>query len=242
MKTTLNFILLVFFCHFSYSQFIGGEAKYGIKKTETMFKQNKSSEKNEFLNTVENEIEKNLPSFGFTLSYTNNEAIFKMDNVLIDQKERGKKLAFIIANGYDKFYYNKTTDSIVMQTEVYGATFRVFTNISDTEWKISNERKQIDGFLCYKATTSYETVNDVGTFNKKVTAWFAPEIPVPFGPAGFAGLPGLIVELQDDKILYFLLKINSTAKGIKIESFKKGKIVTKNQLDNFAFENANFRN
>lgn len=236
------FFIVFLLSNFSYSQFIGGEAKYGIRKTEAIFIQKNNSAQNELLKTVENEIDKNLPHFSFTLKYTSKEAIFEIDKILMDSGERGKRLAFITAQGYNRFYHNTVIDSTIMQTEVYGATFRVLTKISDMEWKISNEHKQIDGFLCYKATASYVTVNDVGTFDKKVIAWFAPQIPAPFGPAGFAGLPGLIVELQDDKLLYFLLKINPTIKDIKIEKFKKGKIVTKEQLDNFAFENANFRN
>ncbi len=239
------YCIIFLISNFSFSQSTVGEAVYGIKQTASFFDEQTRKDKADiagYLDMLDVSIQTNFPKFSFVLKFNESEAFFEMKRGVINSEDLKVKTAYIFAQGDDKFYYNKSTDSVVMQTEVYGAKFRVLTKISDIEWKISNERKQIDEFLCYKATASYVTVNDVGTFNKKVVAWFAPQIPAPFGPAGFAGLPGLIVELQDDKLLYFLLKINSTIKDIKIEKFKKGKIVTKEQLDNFAFENANFRN
>lgn len=235
----LNFVCLIFLIQqLAYSQF--NEAKYGVSKVETIFKSKESSQK-DFLKTVEEEIGKNLPHFIFTLKYSREEAIFEIEKVMMGELERGKKLAYIMVQGDNKYYYNQKSDSIIMQTEAYGETFRVFSNISTIEWNFSEESKSIDGFICYKATTTYQTINEAGTFRKIVTAWYAPKIPSPFGPLGYAGLPGLILELQDDKILYYLKEINFNKKG-KIEKIKRGKIVTKEQLDNYAYDNAIFRN
>jgi GLPGLI family protein len=41
-----------------------------------------------------------------------------------------------------------------------------------------------------------------------VTAWYAPDIPVRFGPIGYGGLPGLILELQNESATFYVTKIN----------------------------------
>ena len=41
----------------------------------------------------------------------------------------------------------------------------------------------------------------------EVTAWYTPQIPVSQGPGEFWGLPGLILEINDDKTTILCTKI-----------------------------------
>ncbi|MBL7472907.1 GLPGLI family protein [Robertkochia sediminum] len=67
------------------------------------------------------------------------------------------------------------------------------------DWKISQETKKIGALDCIKATGSFR--------GREYTAWFSPEIPVPFGPWKLYGLPGLILEAYDkNKEIYFYFK------------------------------------
>lgn len=61
-------------------------------------------------------------------------------------------------------------------------------------WKLVNEKKQIKDLILQKATTNWG--------GRNWTAWFAAEIPFQEGPYKFQGLPGLIVEIYDDKNNY----------------------------------------
>ncbi|RXJ50293.1 GLPGLI family protein [Gelidibacter gilvus] len=79
----------------------------------------------------------------------------------------------------------------------------------DFNWQITNETKNIGKFICYKATTK----NFRG---RNYEAWFTYEIPVPAGPWKFHGLPGLILEIHDDKDL-----INITFSSIQEHADKK---------------------
>ena len=81
----------------------------------------------------------------------------------------------------------------------------------DQKWIVSEDHKVIAGYKCTKATTEYRGV--------KWIAWFAPEIPLPFGPWKLHGLPGLIFEAYDASKTY-------TMQAIKIE-YKKSKITEK---------------
>jgi GLPGLI family protein len=98
------------------------------------------------------------------------------------------------------------------------------------KWKLHNETKTIGNYICYKATTSRRIVNTKGTFYKDVEAWYTPELTVPFGPKGYGGLPGLIIELTEDKITYYATKIDLTYKIKKINKPIKGRIISNKEL------------
>ncbi len=69
----------------------------------------------------------------------------------------------------------------------------------EIDWTIEQETKQIDRFVCQKAT---------GAFGGRVyTAWFAPDLPFAYGPWKLCGLPGLILEAEDaDREVVFKFK------------------------------------
>lgn len=58
------------------------------------------------------------------------------------------------------------------------------------KWKILNEIKEIQGYLCMKAETM-DTVK-----NTKIIAWFTDKLPLQGGPEGLNGLPGMILSAE----------------------------------------------
>jgi len=58
------------------------------------------------------------------------------------------------------------------------------------KWTLLEDRQQVNGFPCRKAVT------EAG--GRRFTAWYCPDMPCPFGPFAFGGLPGLILEVTDD--------------------------------------------
>jgi GLPGLI family protein len=59
------------------------------------------------------------------------------------------------------------------------------------QWQIHEESKQINGYNCQKASTQFR--------GRSYEAWFSSEVPTPFGPYKFYGLPGIIVSLKDSR-------------------------------------------
>lgn len=57
------------------------------------------------------------------------------------------------------------------------------------DWKILQEKKKIGEFQVQKATTNFA--------GRNWTAWFTIEVPIQDGPYKFSGLPGLIVQIED---------------------------------------------
>ena len=73
-------------------------------------------------------------------------------------------------------------------------------------WILENESKIINGYNCYKAKIELPWRNGAAMNGGKptyfVTAWYCPKIPIKHGPKGFGNLPGLILELQDNKVTF----------------------------------------
>lgn len=88
-----------------------------------------------------------------------------------------------------KTYY---TESIVQDDYYYEE------KLIDTIWKIGQETKKYNKYICQKATATWR--------GRSYIAWFSEQIPIAEGPYKFSGLPGLIVELYDeDKDYHFKL-------------------------------------
>lgn len=85
-------------------------------------------------------------------------------------------------------------------------------------WILTNEKKQVNDMTLQKATTTWGGRNWM--------AWFAKDIPFHEGPYKFHGLPGMIIEVSDDKNNYKL----SLAKS---ENLKKS---AEDQIMEYAME------
>lgn len=68
------------------------------------------------------------------------------------------------------------------------------------DWDLKDEYKTIHNFKCQKATTTYK--------NTQVTAWFTEEVAIGYGPHIWTGLPGLILEVYDDKLINHFVATN----------------------------------
>ncbi|WP_261511627.1 GLPGLI family protein [Chryseobacterium paludis] len=79
-------------------------------------------------------------------------------------------------------------------------------------WKLVDETKIINTIHCKKAEVIFKGRNWI--------AWYSPEIPLPYGPYKFSGLPGLIIKITDDKGDYDFELIKSVS-GSKL----KGKLI-----------------
>lgn len=104
--------------------------------------------------------------------------------------------------------------------------------INDFKWKITDETKIIGGYKVTKATTeSYEIKKGDGFYYGNAIAWFTTEIPISSGPGRYAGLPGLILEIEYDKggSVYKFKNIDF-AKIVVLKSIESGTTTSKDNL------------
>lgn len=139
----------------------------------------------------------------FTLLY-NSEGMIFMDN---RSDEEIEKMIFGIRPGF-RYYYKKAAIDALFSVEKTLEGESITTKMNyDTDWILTQESKKINGFVCYKATRmpnqdSKEEIEN--TF--PIIAWYTPEIPLPYGPFVYGGLPGLILEIQRESNVFFKAK------------------------------------
>ncbi len=167
----------------------------------------------------------------FELTFTKNKSRFnpiQRSNIENDYDQKAETLARLaFSTGSDFFYDNQLETEIEKKGD--GTLLKAIN--SNTNWEITTESKTISSYLCYKAILKISFVNRKGVSGiHTITAWFAPSLPFPFGPKNFYGLPGLILELYENKTTYLANKIVLTDKEFKID-FPKGKTIPKEEYD-----------
>jgi GLPGLI family protein len=106
------------------------------------------------------------------------------------------------------------------------------------KWVLHDETKMIGDYLCFKATTFFTTTNPKGKiFRRDFTAWYRPQLPYKYGPAGYGNLPGLIMQLQGEKATYGVKKIefyNEEPKKNEMPKLKRKKLITEVDFEKLA--------
>tara|TARA_R110002049_G_scaffold107876_1_gene255718 strand:- start:238 stop:969 length:732 start_codon:yes stop_codon:yes gene_type:complete len=227
MKKTI--LLLILFTSFvfpemysqkKYSGIVSYESKINSKELVKYLTKSRNNLKNVRVKQSLDKIYQNTSIIKSSLTFVNNEAVFKVDTKLnLEEKALAQKILKTVSGGSKEYYYNDINKIyLIKDCESLGECF-IFDN-SYLEWELTQETKEIKGFLSYKATRS----------NGKVIAWYTPSIPIGFGPKGEYGLPGLILELEVGRIIFRATKVVLNPKEkIKVVEPKEGKRVSKEE-------------
>jgi len=186
------------------------------------------------LNTLEKSIKSNIKYIEFSLVFNQKEATFKMVSGLNNAGLEETKI-FVGARGI--YYFNTTNNIKIRQIGAYGQLFLIKSKLNSRKWILTQDTKTIRGYLCYKATSTLVTKNSKGTFYKPIAAWYAPKLSVPYGPKGYGGLPGLILQLTEGDFTFYVSKLTLNPKnGVKIKRPIKGKKVTQEEFEKIGEE------
>ena len=237
MKKLLTLFILI--SSFSFAQDFQGKAYYMSKLSvdKSWMDNPRFASRKAYLNDM---IKKNTEK-NYVLAFNSTES-FYTEQEKIDVGEGGgyNWMATYMGNNIGKLYKNTQEKVTVNETEMMGKFFLVTDPIENMSWKMTGESKKIGQYTCYKATYEKEVTERVFSFGSQnqnqnnmktktveVVAWFTPEIPVSTGPSWYQGLPGLILEVNDDKTTILCTKIvlNPDEKS-KIKRPKKGKIIS----------------
>lgn len=132
--------------------------------------------------------------------------------------------------GSTPYYTNNATDTIIRMSRSLGKIA-----LKPINWKITNKTKTIGDYKCYQAIVTEKLYSRQGHYYyKDVIAWFTPEIPLSFGPKYYKGLPGLILQIEDNEYTLTAIKINlNPSEDVKINGLEKNdKVITQEESFN----------
>jgi GLPGLI family protein len=158
-----------------------------------------------------------------TLSFANNKTNF------VPAEADGNNTFFgnnAMANQNNIIFTDLDTRTSIDQKSVFEETFLVKDSTRNIRWKITDETREIAGFVCRRA-------NALVLDSVYVVAFYTEQIPVSGGPESFTGLPGMILglALPHENITWFATKVSEG--GVEDKALlppKKGKTVNNKEL------------
>lgn len=166
----------------------------------------------------------------FVLFFDSEGSSFELkDDLVVDQDKFYYKLATSTTVKPDDLYFRNQTAKI-RKTESTGRKLLIEYPLDQYSWKILPDKKEIMGYSCQKAVGSWEEYDHR---RKKLlkfepVVWFTEELPYPFGPKGFDGLPGLVFEASfGGKSFYRITSLEEVTSNRKtIDDVKSAKRVS----------------
>ena len=178
----------------------------------------------------------------YVLSFNQTESTWKKEESLGGgpaTASSGGAVFMVASSGEGSTLYKNIADQTYLEDhEMMEKAYLVKDNLTPEEWELSGETKKVGNYTAQKASftkivdskrfstgmTEMENVKDT----LQVTVWFTPEIPVSHGPENYFGLPGLILEVQNQgrTLICEKIQLNPSADPVVIERPSKGKEIT----------------
>jgi GLPGLI family protein len=205
----VSVILILFGVNQIFAQITSGKILYNVSMEDFYnknVKEKKASPQLEKMHRLTADAAKNIQ---LELLFNQEKSVFLHQKGLSisDFKELDEFVKYLTAKG--DYFTNLTKGKQILQTSYEGRKYNVKSEITKQDWTLTKEKKQFGKFICNKAVL----VKEIAGKNREIIAWYAPEIPVSFGPADYVGnLPGLILELKLPIATYTASKIELNPK------------------------------
>ncbi len=251
LKLLPTIILLFTILGASHAQGFQGVATYKTDR-KVNFKLDSTSVNSDMQKEIEAQMRKQFQK-EFKLQFNQYESTWKQEVALNKPSIPSGNFIVNIAGtggGSDVLYKNTKENRFAEKTDLMGKIFLIQDALEKPDWKLIDETKGIGNYTCYKATWTQE-VKKITYVNDKrqetdemetrvITAWYTPEIPINNGPDNYWGLPGLILEVNEngDRLMLCSKIILNPKEVITIEEPKKGKKVNKKEYEEIAEKKA----
>lgn len=144
------------------------------------------------------------------LTFTSAQSIYKEGKGDIKSIPDNTQVRDLSGTNPTFYFVNLKDRTLRMKTQLDGERIIVKENLPAIEWNIKpDSKREIMGFDCIEAEALFR--------GRLYTAWFSPDIPVPFGPWKLQGLPGLILEAYDkmDEVHFYATRLNQQLGGLR---------------------------
>ena len=133
------------------------------------------------------------------------ESFFENNNALGDSSQNENAFIFKVYKNFEKahFFSFQSVLNDYYKTEFEGLN----------DWKILPGSKVILNYMVFPAKILFG--------GRNWTAWYTNEISIPDGPYKFHGLPGLILEIEDEnkEFIFNLLELKKTEASFRIPKY-----------------------
>lgn len=216
--------LIIFYTLSLHSQILSGKVVYNIQAPDIERTSNDSKYR-----MIDKLIIDNVRKQTFLLEFNKNISSFVRKGKL-DGSTRIEKnidnIASLLVTTSENCFIDQNAENYILQTKEGILIRKPFKPLN---WEILTESKMVDNYLCYKALYTQKIINMKGEEKDiLITAWFAPSLPFSYGPKEFYGLPGLILELEEKKTIFYATEISLFESKKEIE-FPKGKTITESE-------------
>lgn len=126
--------------------------------------------------------------YSLLIDLNSNQSIYMLDTIIVN-KPKGKENVQYMVNDKLAYVIKNDKNNVKKYEEIFQRKFYSVGTVEDIEWVLTNETKTIFGMNCKKAVSENEDM--------LLTVWYTDEIPVPYGPVNYFGLPGLVVWAED---------------------------------------------
>jgi len=275
----INILIVSLITFTSFAQNISGQAFYFSKTTVKMSEIGREGMDENMKKMIADRM-KNYLEKTYILTFNNNESIYIEEEKLETGSSGGSRMGMMMGSfSAGKQYKNLETNQILEEREFFGKQFLINDSISNLDWTLEKESKQIGQYVAFKATAlkkidkndlsfarrrspnnddkkeaDEKSKSETNTDSSKtkdenpidqievpkeilVTAWYTPQIPIGNGPGEYAGLPGLILELNYYRTTILCSKIVMNPKEADaIKEPNKGKEVTREEYNKIVKE------
>lgn len=220
------FISFILFTNYCFAQITSGKITYKVTKEfnpeSDYYKFYQAQYPDCFYEEFADEVE-------YVLEFTEDQGLFYINTKNIINLTCTDKISTVLGT------MSADTYGVYRDEQYYTYMFyrgkNLLLNKTSFEWNITDETKQIQNFTCYKAY--YREVIDLGENETKTfthTVWFTPELPFKYGPYYYFGVPGLVLEANNEggKYTYGVSKIELNTENKKLsDNIKKLENVSK---------------
>jgi len=161
------------------------------------------------------QMKENFESIEYLLKIKEGKSIFET----IKKMDVSSKNPNLLQSTQEDQLFYVDSEQYIEELKAFGGKVLITETSNERQWNLTKEKREILGKQCYKAT--YNEKKGEKTIN--VEAWFAPDLPYQFGPKGYHGLPGLILELKYNNVLTYTADKINWNEELHVEKPSKGR-------------------